>query len=39
VNDQSHYIKLSAQADGSFNVTNSRNGFKKHYPARKKAKR
>jgi competence protein ComEC len=39
VNDQSHYIKLSAQADGSFTVTNSRNGFTKHYPARKEAKR
>jgi beta-lactamase superfamily II metal-dependent hydrolase len=39
VNDQSHYIKLSAQADGSFTVTNSRNGFTKRYSARKEAKR
>jgi beta-lactamase superfamily II metal-dependent hydrolase len=28
-----HYIKFSAQADGSFTVTNSRNGFTKEYPA------
>jgi beta-lactamase superfamily II metal-dependent hydrolase len=27
------YIKLSASHDGSFTVTNSRNGFTKHYPA------
>jgi competence protein ComEC len=27
------YLKLSAQADGSFTVTNSRNGFSKAYPA------
>jgi beta-lactamase superfamily II metal-dependent hydrolase len=30
------YIKPSASADGSFTVTNSRNGFAKHYPARTK---
>ena len=32
-----HWIKVSAQADGSFTVTNSRNGFSKSYltpPAR-----
>jgi beta-lactamase superfamily II metal-dependent hydrolase len=28
------YIKLSARADGSFTVTNSRNGFAKQYPPR-----
>ena len=28
-----HYIKFSAQPDGSFTVTNSRNGFSKEYPA------
>lgn len=28
-----HYIKFSARADGSFAVTNSRNGFSKEYPA------
>jgi len=28
-----HYIKFSARADGSFTVTNSRNGFTKDYPA------
>lgn len=26
-----HWIKVSAQADGSFTVTNSRNGFSKTY--------
>ena len=30
----SHWIKLSAQADGSFTVTNSRNGYTHDYPAR-----
>jgi hypothetical protein len=30
------YIKLSANADGSFTMTNSRNGFTKHYAARSK---
>jgi beta-lactamase superfamily II metal-dependent hydrolase len=28
-----HYIKFSARADGSFTVTNGRNGFTKAYPA------
>ena len=28
-----HYIKFSAQRDGSFSVTNSRTNFSKHYPA------
>jgi beta-lactamase superfamily II metal-dependent hydrolase len=28
------YIKLSARADGSFTMTNSRNGFTKEYPPR-----
>ncbi|MBI3207753.1 MAG: MBL fold metallo-hydrolase [Candidatus Solibacter usitatus] len=28
------YIKMEARADGSFQVTNSRNGFSKSYPAR-----
>jgi competence protein ComEC len=28
------YVKLSANSDGSFIVSNSRNGFKKSYPAR-----
>jgi len=28
-----HYIKFSARPDGSFTVTNSRNGFSKEYPA------
>ena len=31
----SHWIKLSAQSDGSFTVTNSRNGHSRHYPARR----
>jgi competence protein ComEC len=26
-----HYVKVSARADGSFTVTNSRNGFQKQY--------
>jgi beta-lactamase superfamily II metal-dependent hydrolase len=29
------YIKLSARRDGSFTVSNSRNGFSKHYPPRR----
>ena len=29
-----HWIKLTAGADGSFTVTNSRTGFSKRYPAR-----
>ena len=28
-----HYIKISARADGSFTVMNSRNGFEKRYSA------
>lgn len=32
-----HYIKFSARSDGSFTVTNSRNGFSKEYPAIGKA--
>ena len=28
------YIKLSASRDGSFTMTNSRNGYTKHYPSR-----
>jgi hypothetical protein len=27
------YIKLSARTDGSFAITNERNGFTKEYPA------
>jgi competence protein ComEC len=30
-----HYLKLSARADGSFTITNERNGFTKEYPAPK----
>ena len=29
-----YYIKVSAQADGTFTVTNMRNGFSKTYPKR-----
>jgi hypothetical protein len=29
--DEGHYIKISATEDGSFTVTNSRNGFSKTY--------
>ncbi len=32
-NDALRYIKLEAHSDGSFVVTNSRNGFSKTYPA------
>ncbi|MCH7817659.1 MAG: hypothetical protein IIC60_13940, partial [Proteobacteria bacterium] len=28
---EAHWLKVSAQADGSFTVTNSRNGFSKAY--------
>ena len=28
-----HYLKLSARQDGSFTITNERNGFTKEYPA------
>ncbi len=38
VDDQAHYIKVSAELDGSFTIVNSRNGFIKRYPARKAAK-
>ena len=30
-----YYIKISAQEDGSFKVTNTRNGFNKTYPRRR----
>ncbi len=29
--DEAHWLKLSASSDGSFSVTNSRNGFRKTY--------
>ncbi len=32
-NGPAHFVKVSAQADGSFTVTNSRNGFSKTYAA------
>ena len=32
--DAGQYIKLVAHSDGSFDVTNGRNGFAKHYPAK-----
>jgi beta-lactamase superfamily II metal-dependent hydrolase len=32
--DEAHWLKLSAQPDGSFSVTNSRSGFTKSYPGR-----
>jgi len=32
-NGKAHWIKLSAQQDGSFTVTNARNGFSKAYRA------
>ena len=28
-----HWIRISARRDGSFTVTNSRNGFSRDYPA------
>jgi competence protein ComEC len=34
VDNKAAYIKLSAEADGSFTVVNSRNGYAKRYPAR-----
>jgi hypothetical protein len=34
--DQVRFIKLSAHSDGSFTMTNSRTGFTKNYPPRKK---
>jgi competence protein ComEC len=33
-----HYIKLSARTDGSFTITNERNGFTKEYPAVKRTR-
>jgi hypothetical protein len=33
--DQAFWLKLSAKTDGSFTVTNSRNGFTKSYPKRR----
>ena len=33
-NGQAYWIKVSAQRDGSFTVTNARNGFSKRYAAR-----
>jgi competence protein ComEC len=32
--DHGHYIKMSVRADGSFTMTNERNGFTKEYKAR-----
>jgi beta-lactamase superfamily II metal-dependent hydrolase len=31
--DHGHYLKMSVQPDGSFTMTNERNGFTKNYPA------
>ena len=31
--DHGHYIKMSVRPDGSFTMTNERNGFTKNYPA------
>jgi competence protein ComEC len=31
---QVRFIKLSAERDGTFTVSNNRNGFSKRYPAR-----
>ena len=33
-NGPAYWIKVSARADGSFTVTNARNGFEKQYPPR-----
>jgi hypothetical protein len=33
-----YMIKIAARPDGSFTVTNTRNGFSKTYPARTKAR-
>jgi beta-lactamase superfamily II metal-dependent hydrolase len=33
-NGPAYWFKVSAQPDGSFTVTNARNGFEKRYPAR-----
>lgn len=32
--DKAYWIKLSADADGSFTITNARNGYRKNYPPR-----
>ena len=34
--ERTRFIKISAREDGSFTVTNSRNGFSKNYAARAK---
>jgi competence protein ComEC len=34
--DHGHYIKMSVRPDGSFTMTNERNGFTKNYPATSK---
>jgi hypothetical protein len=34
-NGPAHWIKVTAQADGTFTVTNTRNGFSKTYAASK----
>src|SRR5262249_52820980 len=36
--ERARFIKLSARGDGSFTMTNSRNGFTKEYPVRPKPK-
>jgi len=33
-NGPAHWLKVSARSDGSFSVTNTRNGFTKSYGAR-----
>ncbi len=35
--DHGHYLKMSVHQDGSFNVTNERNGFSRQYPVRAKS--
>jgi competence protein ComEC len=35
--DHGHNLKMSVRADGSFNMTNERNGFTRQYPARTKS--
>jgi competence protein ComEC len=35
VDDRANYLKVSVELDGSFTITNSRNGFAKRYAARK----
>jgi hypothetical protein len=36
-NGQSYWVKVSAQSDGTFTVTNTRNGFSKTYKAKSAA--